>query len=144
MEYTITKKWQVDETVFTNIQFEYDNQTILVNSVAHFRPTDENDIEIGIVNRINTEINKIEASKNVEIVSNNLVVGTPKTASPQTQNIVDNSELSLLSDEALDQRLTALSVDYDDIVATKADCDYRLSVNSTEYDKVIAEILKRK
>jgi len=62
MTYKIISKENIDDVLKTTIQFEYDLNEI-VFEVSHFRPSTLEDVELGIQNRITSEVSKIEAVK---------------------------------------------------------------------------------
>lgn len=62
MTYKIISKENIDDILKTTIQFEYDSNEIVVE-VSHFRPSTLEDVELGIQNRIASEVSKIEAVK---------------------------------------------------------------------------------
>jgi len=59
MTYTILNTRAVDQTVFTLVEYTFDNQIVTVE-VAHFNPQSTIEIETNIVNRAATELQKIQ------------------------------------------------------------------------------------
>jgi len=59
MTYKILNTRQVDTTIYTEVEYTFDNQTVIVE-VAHFNPQGTIEIETNIVNRATTELQKIQ------------------------------------------------------------------------------------
>ncbi len=59
MNYTILSKRQVDDTIFTEVEYVFDDNTSVIVDIPHFRPKSIEDIERGIYNRSFSEFRKI-------------------------------------------------------------------------------------
>ena len=139
MNYKITNKLIQDELVNTTVEFDYKGQTRTVD-ISHFRPKDESDIENGIVNRINSEMIKIDAievTSTIQLelnVEKNLAVFTPSE---------EINPFTNFTTEELNQKLNLLSADYDTINQKITEAQAELSDNSAQYDLVIEELKNR-
>lgn len=139
MNYTITSKLVQDEIVNTTVEFEYKGLTRTVD-VAHFRPRTEADIENGIINRINSEMVRIDAIEATgDIVLDLNVQKTLNVLAP----IDGPNPFAAYTTEELDQKLSLLSADYNTISQKIAEAQAELADNSAQYDLVIAELLNR-
>lgn len=139
MNYKITNKLIQGELVNTTVQFEYKGQTRTVD-VSHFRPKGEIDIENGIVNRINSEMVKIDA---IEVTSGiQLELNVEKTLTVFTTSEEINPFANFTTEE-LNQKLNLLSLEYNTISQKITEAQNELSENSNQYDLVIEELVKR-
>lgn len=135
MTYTITAiRDDENGTKTTTVEFVYNSETIVVD-VPHFRPSSEAEIEVGITNRINSEIQAVEATlKSKNII---LEIGVTKEATVLSQTeVADDSTYSTYTVAELNQKLSLLSDEYSSLQS-------KLVENATDYDLVIAELLKR-
>jgi len=139
MKYTITATQSQEDILTTTVQFEYKDVQREVN-VSHFRPKTEEDIELGIVNRINSEIIKIDAIE----VKNSIEVelNTEKTLNVFTPSEESNPFEEFTSQDLV-QKLAILSLEYTDIQVRITEAQNELSENSAEYDLIIAELVSR-
>lgn len=78
MTYKILSTRQVDETLFTTIEYNFDGN-IVTTEIPHFMPNTEDEITQNIINRALTEIAKIQASSAVTTLLENIVIGEEKT-----------------------------------------------------------------
>ena len=77
MTYKILSTNQVDETLFTTVEYNFDG-TIVTTCVAHFMPKSEKEITQNIINRVDSELVKIEAANNIAALVENIVIGEEK------------------------------------------------------------------
>jgi hypothetical protein len=77
MTYKILSTRQVDETLFTTVEYNFDG-TIVTTEVAHFMPKSEEEITQNIINRASTEIARIEAANTVTTLIESIVIGEEK------------------------------------------------------------------
>ncbi len=139
--YKITSERNDDNGIkITTIEFDYKNETHQVD-VPHFRPTTLEEIEIGIINRINSEISAIDASE----VSSALSVELNVDKDAVLLNSIVSEDLTYVNYtiEELNQKLALLSEGYNQIQNRIMQAQSDLSANSADYDLVIAELLKR-
>lgn len=136
--YKITSVTDLDSTKITSVEFDYNGPRTV--EVAHFRPSSMMDIEVGIMNRINSEIASIDAA----VVSAGIVVDTnvEKTA-PVLAEVVGTNPYSDFTDDELSVKLGLLSAEYDTIQARIDAAGEELAANSAEYDLIIDELIKR-
>jgi len=78
MTYKILSTRQIDEILFTTVEYNFDGNIVTIE-VAHFMPKSEEDIKQNIVNRASTEVAKIEASATILTLVEFLVIGEEKT-----------------------------------------------------------------
>jgi hypothetical protein len=78
MTYKILSTRQIDEILFTTVEYNFDGNIVTIE-VAHFMPKSEEDIKQNIVNRASTEVAKIEASATISTLVEFLVIGEEKT-----------------------------------------------------------------
>ncbi len=139
MKYTITATQSQEDVLTTTVQFEYKDVQREVN-VSHFRPKTEEDIELGIVNRINSEMVKIDA---IEVKNSiELELNTEKTLNVFTPSEEINPFEAFTSQDLV-QKLAILSLEYTDIQTRITEAQIELTQNSNQYDLVIAELVKR-
>lgn len=124
----------------TKIEFEYNGATHQVD-IPHFRPKTEGEIEVGIINRINSEIAAIEANEISEAIQ--LEIGIEKEASIIQLAPSDDSTYVGYTIEELNQKLALLSAEYNIIQEKISQGQNNLTNNSADYDLVIAELVKR-
>ena len=77
MTYKITATRQVEETLFTTVEYNFDG-TIVTTEVAHFMPKTEAEIEQNIINRSASEVIKIEAVTTIATLIGSIVIGEEK------------------------------------------------------------------
>jgi hypothetical protein len=65
MTYKILNTRAVDQTVYTLVEYNFDGQTVEVE-VAHFYPQSTQEIEENIINRAQSELNKLQS---VELIN---------------------------------------------------------------------------
>ena len=73
MKYTITKVRQVEDIIFTEVDYDF-NGLIVHVSVPHFQPKTKGDVISGIVNRMVSEQNKLNASNNCTIIASQIAL----------------------------------------------------------------------
>lgn len=77
MTYKILSTRQIDESLFTTVEYNFDG-TIITTEVAHFMPKTEEEITQNIINRASSEIARIEASSTIATLIENIVIGEEK------------------------------------------------------------------
>jgi|LakMenE18May11ns_1017448.scaffolds.fasta_scaffold9921963_2 hypothetical protein len=77
MTYKILSTRQIDETLFTTVEYNFDGNIVTIE-VAHFMPKTEEEIEQNIINRASTEVAKIEASATISTLVESIVIGEIK------------------------------------------------------------------
>ena len=77
MTYTILSTRQVDETLFTTVEYNFDG-TIITTEVAHFMPKTEEEITQNIINRAASEVARMQAATTVATLIGSIVVGEEK------------------------------------------------------------------
>jgi capsule polysaccharide export protein KpsE/RkpR len=77
MTYKILSTRQIDETLFTTVEYNFDGN-IVTTEVAHFMPKSEEEIKQNIINRASSEMNKIEASATIFTLVESIVIGEEK------------------------------------------------------------------
>jgi hypothetical protein len=77
MTYKITSTRQIEETLFTTVEYNFDG-TIVTTEVAHFMPKTEAEIEQNIINRAASEIARIEAAATITTLVETIVIGEEK------------------------------------------------------------------
>jgi hypothetical protein len=78
MTYKILSTRQVDEILFTTVEYNF-NGTIITTEIGHFMPKTEEEIIQNITNRASAEIGKIEASNTIATLVKNIVIGEEKS-----------------------------------------------------------------
>ena len=78
MTYKIISTRQIDETLFTTVEYNFDG-TIVTIEVAHFMPKTEEEITQNITNRASAEIGRIEASSTIATLIEGIVIGEEKS-----------------------------------------------------------------
>ncbi len=74
MTYTITSTRQVDETLFTTVQYNFDGTTVTVE-IGHFMPQTQEEVIQNILNRANSEQIKLAAVATINIIVPVLPIG---------------------------------------------------------------------
>ena len=77
MTYKILSTRQVDETLFTTVEYNFDG-TIIATEVAHFMPKSEEEITANIFNRAESELARMEAVNTVTSLIETIVIGEEK------------------------------------------------------------------
>ena len=77
MTYKILSTRQVDETLFTTVEYNFDG-TIVTTEVAHFMPKTEAEIEQNIINRAASEVARMEAATTITTLIESIVIGEEK------------------------------------------------------------------
>ena len=77
MTYKITSTRQIEETLFTTVEYNFDG-TIVTTEVAHFMPNTEAEIEQNIINRAASEVAKMEAATTIATLIGSIVIGEEK------------------------------------------------------------------
>jgi hypothetical protein len=78
MTYKILSTRQIDEILFTTVEYNFDGNIVTIE-VAHFMPKSEEDIKQNIINRASTEVAKIEASAAITTLIESIVIGEIKS-----------------------------------------------------------------
>ena len=78
MTYKIISTRQIDESLFTTVEYNFDGSIITIE-VAHFMPKTEEEITQNIINRASSEIAKIEASSTIATLVESIVIGEEKS-----------------------------------------------------------------
>lgn len=71
MEYIIKSKRQVDDTLFTTVEYNFDETKVLLE-VAHFQPQSKEEIITGIENRGLSEERKFIATQKISELINKI------------------------------------------------------------------------
>jgi hypothetical protein len=77
MTYTIISTRQIDESLFTTVEYNFDG-TIVTTEVAHFMPKSEEEIAQNIINRAASELARMEAAATVAALIGDIVIGEEK------------------------------------------------------------------
>jgi hypothetical protein len=77
MTYKITETRQVEEILFTKVEYNFDG-TIVTTEVAHFMPNTEAEITQNIVSRAASELAKIEAATTIATLIEGITIGEEK------------------------------------------------------------------
>jgi hypothetical protein len=77
MTYKILSTRQVDETLFTTVEYNFDG-SIVTTELAHFMPKTEEEVTQNIINRAEAEVTRIEASSTIATLVENIVIGEEK------------------------------------------------------------------
>jgi lactam utilization protein B len=77
MTYKIISTRQIDETLFTTVEYNFDG-TIVTTEVAHFMPKTEEEITQNIINRAESEVVRMQASSTIATLVENIVIGEEK------------------------------------------------------------------
>ena len=78
MTYKILSTRQIDETLFTTVEYNFNGNAVTIE-VAHFMPKSEEEIKQNIINRASTEVAKIEASAAISTLVESIVIGEIKS-----------------------------------------------------------------
>jgi hypothetical protein len=78
MKYTIKETKQVDETVFTKVEYNFSGTKVTVD-VAHFEPSSLADITLGIENRAKSEKRKLNKAAAALALLSTIVIDTEVT-----------------------------------------------------------------
>jgi hypothetical protein len=78
MTYKITSTRQIDETLFTTVEYNFDG-TIVTTEVAHFMPNTEAEIEQNIINRAASEVAKMTAVSTIATLVETIIIGEEKS-----------------------------------------------------------------
>ena len=77
MTYKILSTRQIEETLFTTVEYNFDG-TIITTEVAHFMPNTEAEIEQNIINRAATEVAKMAAASTIATLVETIIIGEEK------------------------------------------------------------------
>jgi hypothetical protein len=77
MTYKIISTRQIDETLFTTVEYNFDG-TIVTTEVGHFMPKTEEEITQNIINRASSELARMEAASTIATLVENIVIGEEK------------------------------------------------------------------
>ena len=77
MTYKITATRQVEEILFTTVEYNFDDN-IVTTEVAHFMPNTEEEITQNIISRAASELSKIEAATTIATLIEGIVIGEEK------------------------------------------------------------------
>ncbi len=78
MTYKILSTRQIDEILFTTVEYNFDGNIVTIE-VAHFMPKSEEEIKQNIINRASSEVAKIEASAAITTLVESIVIGEIKS-----------------------------------------------------------------
>lgn len=77
MTYKITATRQIEEILFTAVEYNFDGN-IVTTEVAHFMPNTEEEITQNIISRAASELVKIEAANTITTLIGSIVIGEEK------------------------------------------------------------------
>ncbi len=77
MTYKIISTRQIDETLFTTVEYNFDG-TLVTTEVAHFMPKSEEEITQNIINRAASEVARMEATATVATLIGGIIIGEEK------------------------------------------------------------------
>ena len=77
MTYKILSTRQIDETLFTTVEYNFDG-TLVTTEVAHFMPKSEEEITQNIINRAASEVARMEAAVTVSALIGGIIIGEEK------------------------------------------------------------------
>jgi len=77
MTYKILSTRQIDESLFTTVEYNFDG-TIVTIEVAHFMPKTEEEITQNIINRASSEVTRMEAASTIATLVETIVIGEEK------------------------------------------------------------------
>jgi hypothetical protein len=77
MTYRIISTRQVDETLFTTVEYSFDGVIVTIE-VAHFMPKSEEEITQNIIKRAASEVARMEAATTVAALIEGIVIGEEK------------------------------------------------------------------
>jgi hypothetical protein len=78
MTYKILSTRQVDVTLFTTVEYNFDS-TILTIEVDHFMPKTQADIDQKIISRAETEMFRMQESISIAALAESIVIGEEKS-----------------------------------------------------------------
>jgi hypothetical protein len=78
MTYKILSTRQIDEILFTTVEYNFDGNVVTVE-VAHYMPKSEEAIKQNIINRASAEVAKIEASAAITTLVESIIIGEIKS-----------------------------------------------------------------
>jgi hypothetical protein len=140
MNYTIKSKTQNGETITTKVEFTYKGK-LVSTEIAHFMPKSEEDIQLGIYNRIQSEKRKIDAEEVASGITLDIDVEKSFTEVPVAS--IEDNPLSGLTTEELKVQIGILLEEYNTIMAQREAINTLLQDNSSKYDLLIDELAKR-
>lgn len=74
MTYTILSTNQIEESLFTTVEYNFDG-TIVTVEVAHFMPKDTDEITQNIIKRAASEIARLNAKVLIPSIIDELIIG---------------------------------------------------------------------
>jgi hypothetical protein len=77
MTYKITATRQIEEILFTTVEYNFDGN-IVTTEVAHFMPNTEEEIIQNIISRAASELVKIEAATTITTLIGSIIIGEEK------------------------------------------------------------------
>jgi len=77
MTYKIISTRQVEETLFTTVEYNLDGE-IRTIEVSHFMPDSAQTIDENIINRAQTELTRIQAEQSIQSIVNQIVLNEEK------------------------------------------------------------------
>lgn len=135
--YQILSKNQIDQTVFTEVEYNIDGTIVTVN-VPHFMPENEQAIIDGIINRSITEKAKLESSQVISTIVDDIDTNIVQPINV-TIPVPDPGNLNpyaTFTNEELQGALVLLDQEY-------AQLNSALNNNAQQYDLIIAELNSR-
>ena len=78
MTYKIISTRQVDATLFTTVEYNFDGNIVTIE-IAHFMPNNTEEINANIVARAESELVKINAVLNISSLIPNIIIGEEKS-----------------------------------------------------------------
>jgi hypothetical protein len=77
MTYKIISTRQIDESLFTIVEYNFDG-TIITTEIAHFMPKTEEEITQNIINRASSEVARMEAATTIATLVETIIIGEEK------------------------------------------------------------------
>ena len=77
MTYKITSTRQVEETLVTIVEYNFDG-TIITTEIPHFMPKTEDEITQNIINRAATELIRLDAANTIATLVEGIIIGEEK------------------------------------------------------------------
>lgn len=77
MTYKILSTRQIDVTLITTVEYDFNGQKVVVD-IPHFMPSNEGVIIENIINASSAELIKLEARNNISNIINDLNIGEIK------------------------------------------------------------------
>lgn len=74
MTYKILSTRQVEETLITTVEYNFDNEIVVVD-VSHFMPNTSQEIVQNIINRSQSELVKLNIKQTIPNIINDLNIG---------------------------------------------------------------------